>query len=283
MIVIASLVVIIFLIIALTLLYFNNRKQIKTNEALRSELNDLSKKLTEGHSKQEKLIDINEERKNIVSIVAHDLKSPLNRTYALIRLLSMNTDNLNAEQIDYLGKMHQIIADGLSLVRNMLDIRAIEDRGIEIRKENLNLSKYLASELNQFKVLADLKQLKLLYRADPMIFVEADKQYLGRIIDNLISNAIKFSDFGKKIELNLSQVKDAVCISIKDEGPGFKSNELDKVFLKYQKFSAKPTGGESSTGIGLFIVKLLADKMGYTIVCLSEEGKGAEFKLTMNT
>lgn len=283
MIVIASLVVIIFLIIALTLLYFNNRKQIKTNEALRSELNDLSKKLTEGHSKQEKLIDINEERKNIVSIVAHDLKSPLNRTYALIRLLSMNTDNLNAEQIDYLGKMHQIIADGLSLVRNMLDIRAIEDRGIEIRKENLNLSKYLASELNQFKVLADLKQLKLLYRADPMIFVEADKQYLGRIIDNLISNAIKFSDFGKKIELNLSQVKDAVCISIKDEGPGFKSNELDKVFLKYQKFSAKPTGGESSTGIGLSIVKMLADKMGYTIVCLSEEGKGAEFKLTMNT
>ena len=283
MIVIASLVVIIFLIIALTLLYFNNRKQIKTNEALRSELNDLSKKLTEGHSKQEKLIDINEERKNIVSIVAHDLKSPLNRTYALIRLLSMNTDNLNAEQIDYLGKMHQIIADGLSLVRNMLDIRAIEDRGIEIRKENLNLSKYLASELNQFKVLADLKQLKLSYRAEPMIFVEADKQYLGRIIDNLISNAIKFSDFGKKIELNLSQVKDAVCISIKDEGPGFKSNELDKVFLKYQKFSAKPTGGESSTGIGLSIVKMLADKMGYTIVCLSEEGKGAEFKLTMNT
>ena len=283
MIVIASLVVIIFLIIALTLLYFNNRKQIKNNEALRSQLNDLSEKLTEGHSKQEKLIDINEERKNIVSIVAHDLKSPLNRTYALIRLLSMNTDNLNAEQIDYLGKMHQIIADGLSLVRNMLDIRAIEDRGIEIRKENLNLSKYLASELNQFKVLADLKQLKLSYRAEPMIFVEADKQYLGRIIDNLISNAIKFSDFGKKIELNLSQVKDAVCISIKDEGPGFKSNELDKVFLKYQKFSAKPTGGESSTGIGLFIVKLLADKMGYTIVCLSEEGKGAEFKLTMNT
>jgi signal transduction histidine kinase len=280
--VIASLVVIILLIIALTLFYFNNRKQKKTNEVLRNELKDLKNKLTEGRSEQNKLMDINEERKNIVSIVAHDLKSPLNRTYALIRLLSMNTDNLSTDQIDYLGKMHQIIADGLSLVRNMLDIRAIEDRGIEIRKEEFNLSNYLSSELNQFRVLADLKQLELIYKAEPKIFIEADKQYLGRIIDNLISNAIKFSDFGKKIELNLSQVKEAVCISIKDEGPGFKSSELDKVFLKYQKFSAKPTGGESSTGIGLSIVKMLADKMGYTIECFSEEGKGAEFKLTMS-
>jgi signal transduction histidine kinase len=258
-------------------LLWKGKKEIKQ---LQQELDIYKEKLTIAQQ-QHTGAHLSDERKNMVSMVAHDLKSPLNRTYALIRLISMNADNLNEEQLDYLGKMHQIIADGLSLVRNMLDIRAIESRGFEIRKENINLSNFLASSLKQFKVLADLKQIELLFDAEPEVYFETDKQYLGRIIDNLISNAVKFSDYGKKIIMTMRPHNNSVHISIQDEGPGFKAEELDRVFLKDQKFSAKPTGGESSTGLGLSIVKMIADKMGYTVQCKSEEGKGAEFILEM--
>lgn len=238
------------------------------------EINKQIKRLAEQH---QELKNLHDEKMNIFGIVSHDMKSPLNRIFALTKLFSMDADNLTEEQKGYLAKMHQVIVDGLNLVRNLMDMRAIEDKGIEMMPEEINLNNFLIQELKHFKALADMKQISLKYQPVDEIKIISDKQYLGRIFDNLISNAIKFSPEGKSIHVKLEREDNEIQVSIHDEGPGFKPEEQEKLFRKYQKLSAKPTGGESSTGLGLSIVKNLTEKLGGTVSCESAEGKGAKF------
>ena len=258
-------------------LLFAIRKINREYKKLKVTYDKSKEALLKSQTERNRLINFQEERNDIVSIVAHDLKSPLNRIYALIRLLSMEGENLTVDQKGYIGKMHQVIADGLSLVRNMLDIRMIENQGIELYPEKINLSNFVMHELKQHKALADFKNLRLVADVPADIIIESDKQYLGRIIDNLLSNAIKFSPVEKEINVKIEEHDNHVMLSIKDEGPGFKLDELPRVFQRYQKFSAKPTGGESSTGLGLSIVESLSDKLNFRLQCISKEGEGAEF------
>ena len=80
----------------------------------------------------QKLNDLNKEKQQIIGLVSHDLKGPFNRIYALIQLMSLSSENLTSEQVEYHGKIHQIVADGLSMVRNMIDNQKFEDIGIDL-------------------------------------------------------------------------------------------------------------------------------------------------------
>jgi signal transduction histidine kinase len=107
--------------------------------------------------------------------------------------------------------------------------------------------------------------------------VRTDKDLLMRILDNLISNAIKFSPFNKTITLTLSRNEGHVVFIIQDEGPGIRPQDRAMLFHKFKKLSARPTDGESSSGLGLSIVKDLVDMLKGSIDVRSEVGKGACF------
>ena len=107
--------------------------------------------------------------------------------------------------------------------------------------------------------------------------LKTDEDVLRRIIENIFSNAIKFSEPGKTIHIKLSEEHEFAILSVKDEGPGIEQAELPKLFEMFQKLSARPTGGESSTGLGLSIVKALVERLQGKIEVHSEIGKGTEF------
>ena len=106
-----------------------------------------------------------------------------------------------------------------------------------------------------------------------------DKDYLNRIVDNLISNAIKFSKKNSSIEVSAGHSSSDFWISVKDYGPGFSENDKAHLFQKFKKLSARPTAGETSNGLGLAIVKTLVDRLKGKIELISEQGKGSEFIL----
>ena len=114
---------------------------------------------------------------------------------------------------------------------------------------------------------------------DSSLLLNIDKYFLTRILDNLISNAIKFSSFGKNIYFDSRELIDSVIISIRDEGPGMTADDLKNIYRKYHKLSAKSTAGESSSGLGLYIVKQLVDKIGATIEIDSVVNVGTTFTI----
>jgi len=265
------------LLVFLFLLIRAYRKSILQNKLILIQSQEIKKQNRELEHRNKLLQELNVEKQQIIGVVSHDLKGPFNRIFALMQLMSMSSENLTADQKEYLGKIHQIVADGLSMVRNLLDNRKLEDRGIDMRPESLNFSSVLNNLVKQYQSLAQKKNIIIDYQAPVVTPIHADKVYLTRIFENLLSNAIKFSPHEKKIYLMVVDAGSEIQITILDEGPGINAEDQQKLYQKFHRLTARPTGGESSTGLGLSIVKTMVEKMGGTIQYEGEEGKGAKF------
>ena len=113
--------------------------------------------------------------------------------------------------------------------------------------------------------------------------IEADRERLREVIDNLVSNAIKYSPLDKPIWVTVEPVGDEVHFSVRDLGPGLTETDKQKVFGKFQRLSAVPTGEESSTGLGLSIVKQIVELHGGRVWVESEAGQGATFTVALRT
>ncbi|MBX2964796.1 MAG: HAMP domain-containing histidine kinase [Cyclobacteriaceae bacterium] len=231
----------------------------------------------------QQLEELQKEKLQLISIVSHDIKSPLNRLYALIQLMQLVGDNLTSEQQDYLEKMHLVVADGLDMIRNLVDYRNIENNRIDLLPEDFNIQSLIQQTVKNFSGIADKKRITLLAESEN-IKLHTDRQCLQRAVDAILSNALKFSFEGKKVWLRAYQSKPGmVAITIRDEAQGFKPDELPHLFERFRKFSARTTGGESSTGLGLFIAKKMTEKIGGNIICKNEEGVGAAFTIEVPT
>lgn len=222
------------------------------------------------------------EKQQVISIVSHDLRSPLNRIFALIQLLQMNSSNLTAEQKDYLERMHLVIADGLVMMRNLVDYRNLEFREIDTHPETFNVCSFLESIVKSFRLIAAKKDIELNIECESNLTVTTDKQCLGRVVDNLLSNAVKFSPSGKKVWVRADTLFiNHLKIEVQDEAPGFLPEEVPMLFQKFRKFSTPPTGGESSTGLGLFVARSMAEKIGGKITCVTTSRVGSTFSIEL--
>ncbi len=258
--------------------YYTLKKQnvIITRQSL-----EIQKQNEELERQNQLLHDLNIEKQQIIGVVSHDLKGPFNRIFALVQLLNMSKKSLTNEQTEYIGKIHQIAVDGLHMVRNLLDSRQIEDQGIEMNLESIYLESFVTSFVKNYKAIADRKSIDLQLQSQGNVSAIADRLYLTRILDNLISNAVKFSPQNKTVVVSIEPNDDFVCIGVKDNGPGISEQDQQNLYMKFRPLSAKPTEGESSTGLGLSIVKSLAEKMNGQISCESKLGEGAKFILSL--
>ena len=142
------------------------------------------------------------------------------------------------------------------------------------RKESLvDNSLYSIEKLDQLAIIK--------FKSDAPIPLKTNKFLLWRVLENLTSNAIKYSPEGKPIVVIAQQRNEQTEFIIKDEGLGFSEEDKKKMFGKLQKLSAQPTGDESSTGLGLSIVKMIVEKLGGTIEVESEQNVGSKFLVTI--
>lgn len=242
---------------------------------------EIQKQIKELEQRNDDLQKLNQEKVQLISLVSHDLKGPFNRIFALTQLMNSSSENFSKEQKEYLGKIHQIAVDGLGMVRNILDSRKLDDKVVEPNQVEFDLSIFVSSIVKNYQTLAEKKKIEMVFEQGGPILIKADKLYLGRAIENLLSNAVKFSPENKKIFVCLGSSSQSIEFSVKDEGPGISNEDQLKLFQRFQQLTAQPTGGESSSGLGLFIVKTIVDKMGGEVLCESEIGHGAKFILRL--
>lgn len=241
----------------------------------------LSRSYKEIKDQKENLADLNREKDGMVGIVAHDLRAPLNRIMGLAKLVQMS-DNLGKEQLEMMGMMEKMCEAGISLIRDLLVINNVEYESQQMNQKILNLGDFVSNLVKNYAPTAQNKYLQIHYAPpDAPVELLIDDTFVGRILDNLISNAIKFSPHHKNVFVHLSKDIENIQISIRDEGQGISEEDQLKMFKKFQKLSARPTGGEDSTGLGLAIVKSLVDKLGGTISLKSKLGQGAEFIVSL--
>ena len=234
--------------------------------------------------KNEELLNLNNEKNNLIGIVAHDLKSPLNQMKGLLNLIKVNSA-LDPETLQYISMMETSTKRLTDMIGKILDVEAIDAKKINLTFESVNLSDILANLVDRFDYSAKQKSIDIIPLVTKDVLVSADRVYTEQVFENLISNAVKFSPANKRIFIKLITNGTKAIGEVQDEGPGINDEDKKKLFGKYQKLSARPTGNELSTGLGLSIVKKFVDAMNGEIWCESEAGKGASFfvKLPLST
>jgi signal transduction histidine kinase/TPR repeat protein len=223
-----------------------------------------------------KLEEIVKQKNDFFGVVVHDLKNPIGNIKLLAEFL-IDEGNYSKEEINEFKRYIVESADtSLELVTQLLDYAAIEQGKINLNITELDINSETERIIRLYKMKTMQKGITVNYRNELKDnIVMTDKNAIVQIIDNLFSNAIKFSPEEKSIMIKLSERDDFLKIEIKDEGPGFTEDDRKKLFNQFSKLSAKPTGGEHSSGLGLSIVKKLVDSLKGTIECESEKGNGS--------
>jgi len=209
-----------------------------------------------------------------LQVISHELRNPLQAIAIVVDLLEKQphtpSDAVFHRRISSLKRAVQHMADIISKVLRQ------QPEEISLDLEKVNFCLKLEVVVDQYAEVAAQKQITIhLDMPSEHCFVRADHIAIIEVLDNLISNAIKYSPPNKTVHIRTTTTGQLVRCDIADEGQGFSEEDKKHLFQPFAKLSAKPTGGEPSTGLGLSIVKRLMDKMNGSIRCESEFGKGA--------
>lgn len=224
------------------------------------------------------------ERKNLfLGMAAHDLRNPLGVIKTSNEMLHESALNiLTPEQLEYLFWMKKSSEFALTLVNNLLDVAKIESGKLELETEPRDFRRIIAQGVLLNRNLAEAKHIQLEFNGDaiiPKMMVDAPK--IQQVMNNLISNAIKYSHPHTKVEIRVHQQERDVIIAVKDEGQGIPTTELDKLFQPFSKTSVKGTQNEAGTGLGLLICRQIVEAHHGRIWVESEVGKGSTFYVAL--
>lgn len=291
---IASFIVIFLVLVICIILYYfytnkkgdnrklneNHVKIIEQNQLL-VQKNKMIKRQNERIKNQnERLKRLYEEHRNMMLAVVHDLQSPFNKIKGLSNVLQIN-GNLTSEQKEINDKIEEVADMGRQIISELTNASYYESDEVKANKQPVFLSQLIRKIHREHEPYATKKDISLVYKENEKdLVVNTDTEFITRILDNLISNAIKYSPPRKSIYLSSWQKDENFFIEVKDQGPGISDEDRQKMFKKFQKLSAQPTGGENSTGLGLSIVKTLTEKLGGEIHVDSMLGKGTSFVIS---
>ncbi len=236
--------------------------------AINTELEESNKQLTQ----------VNFEKNEFLGIAAHDLKNPLSVITMIATILQDESGTLNPEEIKGLADDIRTSSKHMfDLIVNVLDVNKIESGAILPPGEIVSVLQSVTIIAERFMTQAHHKAITLDWQADD-ISIEASMSVVLQILDNLVSNAVKFSPSHTRITLSAhASTNDSVLFCVQDQGPGLTDEDKQHLFGKFKRLSARPTGGEHSTGLGLSIVKRFVELMNGRIWVESEPGKGASF------
>ncbi len=282
-------------------LYEANKEIQRQMEILAHQAQEIEYSNVELHDKNEQLSTLNSEmdaasrfKTEILSIVAHDLKNPLGAVITFADL-ALHDVAANSPAQELLQRIAHSASYMFSLTTQLLEAAVIDLGKMTIVKHEISLSAFVRTILESSLGRSAAKSQTILVETEPFVTVMGDEGRLHQVIENLVSNAVKYSPHGTTIRVCVRNLKPSERLSyhnpdigyarleIHDEGPGFSEEDKAKAFQFFQRLSAMPTGGESSHGVGLALVKKIVEAHNGFIRLESESGRGTTFIVELPT
>ena len=223
---------------------------------------------------------LNEIKNRFLGMAAHDLRNPLSSILGLSDLM-LNIVLSEEKKAEFIASINRVSRQMLQLVNDLLDVSVIESGHFDLRLKKHSLSVLAAERAELVVDSAKNKGIELnceLAELPEMLF---DSDRIGQVVDNLLTNALKFSQSGTTVQLITRVASDSLELAVRDQGPGIPQEEIGKLFGAFKRLSAQPTGGEKSTGLGLSIVRKIVEAHGGEIRVESAVGSGSTFTLSL--
>ena len=262
-----SIIIILLITVILFNMARNNRQKTKSNSKL-ALLND-------------KLDAALKEKDLLMGMTVHDLRSPLGNIQGLTEILKMNTNNSN-EHNEIIDQIQKIVLSTNSLMEELLEISRIDSGDVKINEDEIEIEPFIGQVVEPYVRMAEKKGISVHTSFDLQnVAFMSDRFILHRVIENLISNAIKFTKSGGDVKIKTTLDGNLFTCSIKDNGLGIPKNEQEVLFKKFGKTSTQPTADEASAGLGLYIVDRLIESLRGSVRLESEAGRGSEFSIAL--
>jgi signal transduction histidine kinase len=254
---------------------------VKALAALNSELADAHRELARRNAQLDAAV---REKNQLLGMAAHDLRNPLGVIVGVAELLSEELgDSLSEENRELLSGLTRSAEYMLALINDLLDYSKVEAGRLELQLAPVDLATLLRENVAFNSILAGKKgiNLRLQIEGAPPPLLNLDSRRVQQVINNLVSNALKFSHIGTTVTVTMRASPAEVTIEVADQGQGIASDELDKLFKPFTSTRTRSTAGEKSTGLGLAIAHRIVQAHGGRIRVESEPGRGTTFFVTL--
>jgi len=267
------------------------RQKQKSEQALQEKNALIEKQNRQLETQRDDLAEANKLKSELLAIAAHDLKNPLQSIVGFASLIEEKVEPQS--EFAQMSRFIKQSADKmLRLINDLLDTTVMQMGRMKLRKASIDISELIEDVVNDHLASAQRKNQTIEVTTDRDVIVSVDEERMRQVLSNLISNAIKYSPTGKTIYVETKKTgirrqdtegistlppsDSCILISVRDEGKGLTESDKAKLFQQFQRLSAQPTGGESSTGLGLWIAKEIVELHGGKIWAESK-GNGSTF------
>jgi PAS domain S-box-containing protein len=226
---------------------------------------------------------LNETKDRFISIISHDLRTPFSSILGFTDMLLSDRNMSEDKQIQYISFIQESSRNMLSLVNSLLDWTRLQTGRIAFEPQRINSNYIVNKAIQMLSGVALQKNINLVSDLSSEVYVHADEHLLLQIFNNLISNAIKFTDQGGNITISSAPLVKyrQVQFKVRDNGVGIKEEDIPKLFKVDTKYTTNGTSGEKGSGLGLSLCYDIVKKHGGDIAVKSEYGLGTEFIFTI--
>ena len=229
----------------------------------------------------ERLRELDHLKDNLISVVSHELRTPLTSILGYLELLDQDRDRLTQRHRHFLGVVGRNAERLLDVVVDLLFVAQARAGHMTLDREPLDLSELAQHAVEGTLPAANERQITITVAPCSDSVVSGDRQRLGQVLDNLLSNALKFTPRNGSVEVRLSASRDDVVLEVADTGIGISAGAQRELFTRFFRTDAAIEAAIQGTGLGLSIVKAIVDGHGGQVSVESVEGKGATFTVNL--
>ena len=267
---------------AIGFLFFSSREKdsyINAHVEIFSAIANQLSLITEKSLLLDQLVELNSIKSKFLGMAAHDLRNPLIVIEKYLEFFLAGTiGNISETEREPLLAMQRSCTRMFRLINGLLDVNAIDSGALKLEKENVNIGQLIAECVSLNRISAQSKSIELVTELEEDLpAVSLDPNRISQVIDNLVSNAIKFSHSESSVTIRVSCTAEEILISVVDQGQGISPDEMPKLFSDFGRTSTRPTAGESSTGLGLAICRRIVEAHKGRIWAESNYGAGCMF------
>lgn len=235
----------------------------------------------EYYQKNKLLSQVEELKTNFISMMSHDLKTPLARIQGMTDVILKDTQPLTSQQREAVDTIRQSSEDLLKFISAILNYGKIESEGVELHLQSRDINALLKDVIRKHEFLAKVKRIPIKFESEPLFPIPVDPELIKQVFSNLIENAIKYSPEESTVRITTTEQDGKVIVNVADEGPGIPEDEVNNIFMKFFRSKNAKSSPIKGSGLGLYLAKYFTELHQGKISISSTYGKGSTFTVEL--
>lgn len=235
----------------------------------------------EYYQKNKLLSQVEELKTNFISMMSHDLKTPIARIQGMTDMILADNVQLSAQQREAVDTIKHSSDDLLKFINAILNYGKIESQGVQLHLQSKDINNLLQEVIRKHEFLAKVKRIQIVSELEPMFPVPVDADLMKQVFSNLVENAIKYSPEDTKIMVSSEETSTKVVVQVADQGPGIPSDELQNIFMKFFRSKNAKSSPIKGSGLGLYLAKYFTELHRGRIFVESSHGNGSTFTVEL--